>query len=46
VDCFKSQRDKSWFTEDVFSSILRLRGVECNAPDNYAEGFYSRKMRY
>lgn len=46
VECFKSQRDKSWFTEDVFSSILRLRGVECNAPDNYAEGFYSRKMRY
>jgi len=46
MDCFKSQRDKSWFTEDVFSSILRLRGVESNAPDNYAEGFYARKIRY
>jgi LmbE family N-acetylglucosaminyl deacetylase len=46
VDCFKSQREKTWFTEDVFSSILRLRGVEANAPDRYAEGFYSRKMRY
>lgn len=46
LGCFKSQRSKSWFTEDVFSSILRLRGVESNAPDNYAEGFYSRKIRY
>jgi LmbE family N-acetylglucosaminyl deacetylase len=46
MDSFKSQRDKSWFTEDVFSAILRLRGVEANAPDNYAEGFYSRKMRF
>jgi LmbE family N-acetylglucosaminyl deacetylase len=45
VECFKSQRDKSWFTEDVFTSILRLRGVEANAPDRYAEGFYARKMR-
>jgi len=46
VECFKSQRDKSWFTEDVFSSILRLRGVESNALENYAEGFFSRKIRY
>ena len=46
VGCFNSQRDKSWFTEDVFSSILRLRGVESNAPDKYAEAYYCRKIVY
>lgn len=46
VGCFNSQRDKSWFTEDTFSSILRLRGVESNAPEKYAEGFYCRKIVY
>lgn len=44
LECFKSQKDKSWFTEDVFSSILRLRGVECRAPNGFAEGFYARKL--
>lgn len=46
MDCFKSQKSKRWFTEDTFSSILRLRGVESNASDKYAEAFYSRKMIY
>jgi LmbE family N-acetylglucosaminyl deacetylase len=41
---FNSQQDKQWFTDDTFSSIMRLRGVESNAPDKYAEGFYCRKM--
>jgi len=44
LECFKSQKDKSWFTEDVFSSVLRLRGVESNAPDKYAEAYYCRKI--
>ena len=42
---FESQRYKSWFTEDVFYSMLRLRGVECNSPGRYAEAFYARKLR-
>jgi LmbE family N-acetylglucosaminyl deacetylase len=46
MDCFKSQKDKSWFTDDTFSSILRLRGVECNAPGRYAEAYYCRKVVY
>jgi LmbE family N-acetylglucosaminyl deacetylase len=46
MDCFKSQKDRSWFTEDMFSSILRLRGVECNAPGRYAEAYYCRKVVY
>lgn len=41
---FKSQSDKAWFTRDTFLSILRLRGVESNAPEKYAEGFYCRKI--
>ncbi len=44
LECFKSQNDKNWFTEDVFSSVLRLRGVESNAPDKYAEAYYCRKI--
>jgi LmbE family N-acetylglucosaminyl deacetylase len=40
---FSSQRDKRWFREDLFSGLLRLRGMECQAPTSYAEGFYCRK---
>ena len=40
---FQSQRDKQWFSRDLFSSILRLRGMEANACSGYAEGFYCRK---
>jgi hypothetical protein len=31
-------------TEDTFRSILRLRGVECAAPEKYAEAFHCRKL--
>ena len=44
--CFKSQRDKNWFSEDTFLSILRIRGLESNAPNRYAEGYYCRKVIY
>ena len=40
---FGSQRAKRWFKEDLFSSLLRLRGMECNSPTSYAEAFYCRK---
>jgi len=43
MDVFRTQTDHRWFTEDTFWSLLRLRGVECNAPEGYAEAFYSRK---
>jgi LmbE family N-acetylglucosaminyl deacetylase len=46
VDCFKSQRDKNWFTEDAFSSVMRLRGIESNATEKYAEAYYCRKLVY
>ena len=41
---FKTQNNKQWFTEETFTSILRIRGIESNAPEQYAEGFYCRKM--
>jgi LmbE family N-acetylglucosaminyl deacetylase len=40
---FGSQRSKRWFQEDLFSSLLRLRGMECNSPSSYAEAFFCRK---
>lgn len=41
---FKSQVPNRWFTEDTFRSLMRLRGVESNAPSGYAEAFYARKQ--
>lgn len=43
---FGSQRGKNWFTEDTFLAMLRIRGVECNASEKYAEAFYCRKLSY
>jgi LmbE family N-acetylglucosaminyl deacetylase len=40
---FVTQANKHWFTEDTFAAILRLRGIESNAPHRYAEAFYCRK---
>lgn len=41
---FPSQASKRWFTEDLFHALLRIRGMESNAPERYAEAFYSRKL--
>jgi LmbE family N-acetylglucosaminyl deacetylase len=40
---FASQRSKRWFREDLFSGLLRLRGMECNSPSAHAEAFFCRK---
>lgn len=40
---FATQRTKSWFTEDTFRGLARLRGIECNSPSGFAEAFYCRK---
>ena len=44
MDAFPSQHVKSWFEESTFLSLMRLRGMECNAPSGYAEAFYCRKL--
>jgi len=46
MENFQSQRSHQWFTEETFRAILRLRGVESNAPEKYAEAFYCRKIVY
>lgn len=43
MDAFRSQHFKHWFREETFLSLMRLRGVECNAASGYAEAFYCRK---
>ncbi|MBN1122815.1 MAG: PIG-L family deacetylase [Anaerolineae bacterium] len=45
-EAFESQRDNQWFTEETFLAILRLRGIESNAPEKYAEGFHCRKIAW
>jgi LmbE family N-acetylglucosaminyl deacetylase len=44
LDAFPSQREKRWFTEDLFLGLMRVRGMESNSPSGYAEGFYARKV--
>jgi LmbE family N-acetylglucosaminyl deacetylase len=44
MDCFPSQVARSWFTRTTFEAVARLRGIECNAPEGYAEAFYARKL--
>lgn len=41
---FASQRKKPWFSDDTFRALMRIRGLECNAPDGYAEAFFARKL--
>lgn len=44
MEAFQSQQSKHWFAPDTFRSLMRLRGMECNAPSGYAEAFYCRKL--
>jgi LmbE family N-acetylglucosaminyl deacetylase len=41
---FGSQRSKQWFDEELFRGLARLRGMECRAPERYAEAFFGRKL--
>jgi LmbE family N-acetylglucosaminyl deacetylase len=41
---FGSQRSKHWFDEETFRGLARLRGMECRAPERYAEAFFARKL--
>lgn len=44
VDCYQTQRDKHWFSDETFRSLARLRGMECRTPSGHAEAFYARKL--
>jgi LmbE family N-acetylglucosaminyl deacetylase len=41
---FGSQRSKDWFDGEIFMGLARLRGMECRAPDGFAEAFHARKL--
>ena len=41
---FGTQRGKDWFDRDTFMGLARIRGMECRAPERYAEAFYTRKL--
>jgi LmbE family N-acetylglucosaminyl deacetylase len=41
---FGSQRSKHWFDSETFLALARLRGMECRAPELYAEAFVGRKL--
>jgi len=40
---FLSQRSRTWFDDETFRGLARLRGVESGVPGRYAEAFVVRK---
>jgi LmbE family N-acetylglucosaminyl deacetylase len=45
LEHFGTQRSKDWFDTETFRGLARLRGMECRAPERYAEAFVMRKVR-
>jgi LmbE family N-acetylglucosaminyl deacetylase len=43
-EAFPSQASRSWFDDDTFWGLLRLRGTECRSDSRYAEAFVCRKL--
>jgi LmbE family N-acetylglucosaminyl deacetylase len=39
---YGSQRDRTWFDDETFRGLARVRGVQCHA--RYAEGFHVQKL--
>jgi LmbE family N-acetylglucosaminyl deacetylase len=44
ISHFGTQRSKQWFDAETFFGLARLRGMECRAPERYAEAFFGRKL--
>jgi LmbE family N-acetylglucosaminyl deacetylase len=44
VESFPSQHSHKWFTQETFLALMRLRGIECNSEDGFAEAYYCRKL--
>jgi LmbE family N-acetylglucosaminyl deacetylase len=43
-NAFPSQVKHHWYSQDAFLSLMRLRGIESNAPEGYAEAFIAPKL--
>lgn len=41
---FRSQASRTWFRPETFNGLMAVRGVECNAPEGFAEAFHVRKF--
>ncbi len=41
---FQTQAKRHWFDEETFLGLMRIRGLECNAPGRYAEAFHGHKI--
>jgi LmbE family N-acetylglucosaminyl deacetylase len=44
VRYFRSQGVRRWFRPETFEAVMRLRGIECNAPEALAEAFHANKV--
>ncbi len=44
LTAYASQAVKQWLDADTLRGLMRLRGVEANAPGRFAEAFYARKL--
>jgi len=44
MSAFPSQAKKHWYSEATFDGLMRIRGIECSAPEGYAEAFHARKL--
>jgi LmbE family N-acetylglucosaminyl deacetylase len=43
---FPTQAEKHWLSRDLLRAVARIRGMECVAPEQVAEAFYSRKLAF
>ncbi len=43
MSAFPSQASKRWYSPETFDALMRIRGIECAAPEGYAEAFHGRK---
>jgi LmbE family N-acetylglucosaminyl deacetylase len=41
---YPTQRAKSWFTDETFRGLMRLRGIESGGTSGWAEGFHASKF--
>lgn len=41
---FQSQAQRPWFDAEAFLALMRIRGLECNAPSGFAEAFHAEKL--
>lgn len=44
LQAYPTQKKKRWFSRETFLAMMRLRGIECNAPHGLAEAFHARKL--